>query len=119
MKWAHVPERDDPLALLIWAFTFAVRDTYHSISENMQELFEGKGEIGGDPGWEIDRHADDIQNEYFEIWVDPRVSEVEESHCVYDGETVRRTMHQILEAFANTYPQSRKEAMDIIRRYHL
>ncbi len=119
MRWAHVLSKNDPSALLVWALMFAIEDPYHSIAENILDMFEVGGEIGGDPGWEINHYLNDYGSEIFEVWVDPRVSGINKPSQFYDALHVRKITREVLEAFIQANPDKYSELKQLCNACNL
>jgi len=109
MKWADIPSSNDPSALLVWALMFAIENPSNSTAKNILEMFVVGGEIGGDPGWEISHYINDYGSEIFEVWVDPRVSGLEQSNHYYDATFVRKITGEVLDAFIRANPNKCSE----------
>jgi hypothetical protein len=48
---------------------FAIEDPFRSTVENISDMFVLGGEIGGDPGWEVQHYLNDDGHERFDISV--------------------------------------------------
>jgi hypothetical protein len=93
---------------------FAIEDPFRSTVENISDMFVLEGEIGGDPGWEIQHYLNDDGHERFDVWLDPRVSGLAKPNGTYDADVVRRTTREVLNAFADAHPGRRSEVDQLL-----
>lgn len=118
MKWAHIDEVDSSERLLYWVLMFVLAPYFNDpIDHWLKKILAPGGGFGGDPGWEMEHILDG--NGHFFVWADPEISGIEPSGATYDTETVRRAVHETLQALSRAKPEKAEEVREVIRQYEL
>ncbi|WP_143134581.1 hypothetical protein [Burkholderia ubonensis] len=118
MKWGHAHEVNGVEKLLYVVLTW-ILTLSDPLDRWIGEIVSDEGEMGGDPGWSIERISADDGSVQYKVWANPEISGIERDEEIYGQVVFNSALRELLMAYAERFPEKCKEAYDLIGRYGL
>ncbi|WP_157653648.1 hypothetical protein [Burkholderia ubonensis] len=115
MKWGHAHEVNGAEKLLYVVLTW-VLTLSDPLDRWIEEIVSDEGEMGGDPGWSIERISAADGSVHYKVWANPEISGIERDEEIYGQDVFNSALRELLMSYAERFPEKCKEACDLIER---